>query len=135
MPSSLTPKQLCLEKPKFLIIELPGTDDWLDNLKETTQQDLCLKELMQFYLTQFRWQQAAVMNMEYSLMEMYNNYDLDESHFSTILTECRNLGLKVLKHLESLGVYRYGQNDYCFARILQKDTFMFWRPSNVDVDG
>lgn len=124
----------CLEKPKFLIIELAGTSDWREKLEEQTNFEMDMNEMFVFFLQQFHQRQQALMNMEYSLLDMCSGYSLEGSRADVIVNECRVLGKLLLEKLERLGVFQNGINSYCFAKTLpQKDTFMFWRPTNADV--
>lgn len=128
--------QSYFEKPKYLIIELFGSHDWLHELQERVHYDLNLAELMQFFLEQFKTHSQAALNMEYSLIEMYteNHYSGNFEEESTIiLNECRKMGLRLLQYLEMLGCFQNDRLDYCFATVMGKDTFMFWRPTHADV--
>lgn len=123
-------------KPQFLVIELEGCQKWFDNLQGLVKYDLCLSEMMEFYLVQFQKRQEAILNLEYSLIEMYgeNNFSgILDRETSTILNETRKLGIKLLNYLDLLGCFQNDNLSYCFATVLAKDTFMFWRPTSNDI--
>lgn len=123
-----------LEKPKFLIIELAGSLDWCNKLEEQTNFEMNMNEMFEFFLKQFHHKQQALLNMEYSLLDMCSSYSLEGSRADIIVNECRVLGKLLLEKLERLGVFQNGINNYCFAKSLsQKDTFMLWRPSSADI--
>ena len=128
--------QSCLKRPQYLIIELEGTQDWFENLQETVKFDLCLPEMMEFYLTQFKKKHEAILNLEYSLMEMHSENSrcgTFDKESNIILNECQQLGVRLFNYLDKLGCFQNDNLSYCFATVLGKDTFMFWRPTSNDV--
>jgi len=131
----LTPTLCYSEKPKFLIIELKGYQEHFDYLQEAVNYDLSMSHLMEFFSEQFRSNSQALLNLDYSLMELYAERNLTgriELTNDLIVNESRKLGLILLKFLEKLGCFQNDKLDYTFAQVLEKDTFMFWRPHAVD---
>jgi hypothetical protein len=137
---------LCTRTPsysdsnKFIIIELKGTHEWLRDVEDAVHFEIDIDELICFFLGQFKQKENALMNLEYSLLERYalgsfGSISQDNGDTSKIiLNKARNLGLKLLQHLEYLGFYLNNRLDYSFCRVISQDTFLLWRADNADVD-
>lgn len=91
--------------------------------------------MLQFYVEQFRNRNDALLNLDYALMEMYTlstggGFDIQSE---MMIVEARKIGLLFLKHLEKLGCFSKDRLEYCFAQVIDKDTFLLWRPDATDI--
>ena len=122
-------------KPKFLIIELSGFHDWIDRIQDTVQYDLNIDDLMSFFTLHFTQHSDAIMSLDYGLMEIHTENYLPcmAEQSALVLNECRKLGIRLLNYFEDLGCFQDNRLDYTFAKIIDKDTFMFWRPDKDDI--
>lgn len=122
------------EDPKYLIIEIKGSHEWIEELQEVVNYEISINELMEFFITQFKNKEHAILNLDYALMEKYIFAPpcLQQEN-SIIVNECRKLGIKLLDSLETLGCFKSNILNYCFGKVLSKDTFMLWRPDESDI--
>lgn len=108
---------------------------WIQYLEETFYFNWTPGQLLQFYVEQFRDKNQAMLNLDYALMEMYSTGitggpDLNSDR---IIVEARKIGHSFFKHLEKLGCFSKEKLDYCFAKVIDNDTFLLWRPDESDV--
>lgn len=70
-------------------------------------------------------------------MEMYSTGIVSgpDLHSNRIITEARKIGWEFFKHLDKLGCFSSEKLDYCFAKVIDTDTFLLWRPDESDVHG
>jgi len=135
--SSYVPTPLLSDIPKYVIIELKGTNQWLEHLQDVMCYELNTCELFQFFLNNFKRESEAIMIMEYSLLEMYGSKSISgryDTQNEAIISECRKLGIRLYHHLCDLGCFINGHLHYCYCRAIGNDSFLMWRPDDSDVD-
>lgn len=85
----------------------------------------------------FRDRNDAVLNLDYALLDMYKS-SIDggfESQSEYMVAEARKIGIALLNHLEKIGCFTQNRLDYCFAKAIDKDTFLLWKPDATDIPG
>lgn len=108
---------------------------WIQHLEETLYFNWTPSQLVQFFVEQFRDRNSALLNLDYALMDIYTSsrdgqFD-NQSEY--LVTEARKIGYLLLKHLEKLGCFSKERLDYCFAKEIDTDTFLLWRPDAADI--
>ena len=93
--------------------------------------------MLEFFINHFRERDSAILNLDYALLEMYKlSVDAGfESQSEYMVEEARKIGVSFLNHLEKIGCFSKNKLEYCFARVIDKDTFLLWRPDVTDTFG
>ena len=134
-------KPLSLEKekivkPKFLVIEIDGLEKWLDDLQNKANYEVNAGELLSFIISNFKNRQTALLNLDYSLIEIYAEqfgFDTKDMYCRFLISEYRKLGMHVLKQLDSLGCFLNDKMDYDFADLISGDSFILWKANKSDI--
>jgi len=117
---------------------MKDTDQWISHLEEVIHFDLNVSELFQFYIEHFVNRQEALLSLDYALMERYgdvrkmgNTYDTQSE---LVVNEARRIGLLFLNKLEKIGCFTGSRLDYSFAKLIDKDTLLLWKPDVSDIN-
>lgn len=125
-----------LDCPQYLVIDIKGINQWVENFESRAFYDLNLCELLELLFESFKDQSQAMLMMDHSLFEYYGGScypDEINTYDQGIIAECRKIGIRLYKYLCQLGCFIHGRLYYKYFRKMNDESFLIWRLTDEDV--